>query len=262
MTGTDQFWHDINETRVRGVSLRYWPEEIALKERGPQIASTISKLKLWPARAEIGADSKDSSRIRKWSQESDVDLGEFGTVEGVAVLSRLAPKAENAETLLRSFHISQEWRSYYFEGAPGFLSIELALQLTRDFLPFITPRFGFSDIGRKGDAFWFHGGYPTSGMDEAREARAYAYQAVSLCKSGDENFLGNRLLDIYELNVLSPKHMALRVFGTSLEDWISSGRRGRLIELKKDVYAWVVPDDILAEIRAAFLRAGYLIVPV
>ena len=145
---------------------------------------------------------------------------------------------------------------------PDFLTIQLSLDIARQFLPFMTPRFGFSDISRKGDCFWFHSGYPTSGMDETREARAYAYQAVNLCRPDDESFLGHRLLDIYELNILSPHHLSLRVFGTSLEDWIGCGVRGTLTELKRDVHAWIVPGDLRQVIRQAFLRAGYLVVPV
>jgi hypothetical protein len=262
MTGNRQFWPEINARDVRGISIRAWPEEPDLKKCESQITSAISILDLWPARVEISVDIWEKSKVRKWRQPADATLTEFETVEGISALSGLSPTKVNAERLLRSIHIDQVGPSIYFEGGPDFLSMDLALEGLEIFLPFVTPRYGFSEINLKGDSYFFHQGQPTSGLDERRLARSEAFEAVRICKPDDENFLGNRLLDVFELNILSPAHMALRVFGTSLDDWISAGRRGTLTELKKEVYAWIVPDDIRADIRKAFLSAGYLIVPV
>ena len=262
MTGSYQFWSEINARDVRGVSLHFWPEQLALKDRELQLVAIISLMKLWPATAEVYFDIWKRPKIRKWRGPSDAALGEFETVEAISFISGLSPAKANAEGLLRSIHVSQVGPSIYFEGSPDFLSVDLALKGLGIFLPFVTPRYGFSEINKHGDSYLFHRGQPTSGLDEQRLARSEAFEAVRVCKPGDENFLGQRLLDIFELNILSPAHMALRVFGTSLDDWISSGKRGTLTELKKEVYAWIVPNDIRPEIRKAFLSAGYLIVPV
>jgi hypothetical protein len=259
----DEFWTEANNSEVRGVSLQLWPETFDLKSYLPQICRTISQMDLWPAYVEI-SKGKDFERpkSRRWRTPDHASFDGFDTVKGLTVLSGRRGQHQNIAHATRTISFSQKFRHFYIEGPTDFLTVEFALNLFQEHLAILTPSYGFSDISRWGDCYAFHRGQPTSGMSETREKRAEAFDQIRTLDVDHPQSLSRNLLDIYELNFLSPEHLKMPVFGTTLEKWILSGDRGSLAEIKKGVYTWIVPADIRGPIRSAFLKARYLVVPV
>ena len=248
------------------MSLHYWPEEPRLTECENLIASTMSLLELWPAKAWIFKELLGSHISKRWRASDDVKLAEFEPIVCISADSGKPLSKANLRSRLGLFSIRANEDNHagdmYFEHALDFLTIELGLKVISIWLAVITPRFGFSNIGKKSSVMLLHGGQPTSSDDEVYLKRIRAHEAVRHCEPHEDGYLGKRLLDVFELNILSPAHLSSRIFGRSLEDWIGSGNRGTLTQLKKDVCAWIVPDNIRPNVRQNLLKGGYLIVPV
>jgi hypothetical protein len=58
------------------------------------------------------------------------------------------------------------------------------------------------------------------------------------------------LVDVFDLNVLSPLHMNFPVEGTSFDKWIARDRkRGQLVKIKDEVHVWLVPPEHRQQLR-------------
>jgi len=266
MSKLDALRAELGQSSVRAMSLRYWPEGPKLTECEHLIASTVSLLELWPAKVWIYKEQFGSHTSKRWRASDDVKLAEFESIVGITGDSGKPLSKANLRSRLGLFSIRTpediHGGKVYFEHALDFLTIDLGLKVISTWLTVITPRFGFSNIGTKDSAIPFHAGQPTRSDDEVYLKRIRAHEVVRHCEPYEDGYLGKRLLDVFELNILSPAHLSSRVFGTSLEDWIGSGSRGTLTQLKKDVCAWIVPNNIRPDVRQNLLKGGYLIVPV
>lgn len=124
---------------------------------------------------------------------------------------------------------------------------------------YIEPSYGMSLVGERFDALFFVGGVATTNMD-----RETAFRATSLATSlrQTKEHLAGKMHDVYELNVLSPKHLERAVCGQPLWAWIGAGGRGELIRITDNVTAWLVPDDIRPGVRQTLFSDGALIATV
>jgi hypothetical protein len=263
MSKTDELFFELGGTLVRGISLHDWPEKLDITTCSNKLVSAIDTLSLWPANAGISKDIMKRYAARKWRSANEVDLSEFEFIELLSVNTSKRLTTTNFNQHLSSFSVSLVTRGeIYFEHTPEILSIETGIRVISEWLSVTTPQYGFSTIQPKGTSALFHGGQPNPNDDEAYTMRIRAHEQARYCEPHESDFLGKRLLDVFEMNILSPAHITGRVFGTTLGDWISKGDRGQLRQLKKDVHAWIVPDDIRPDIRQKLLRAKHLVVPV
>ena len=266
MNELDALRAELEQSPVRAFSLHHWLEEPKLAACEGLISSTLSLLALWPTKVLVYKEHFAKPVSKRWAAFNDISLSEFEETVGITAESGKPLSKANLRLRLGLFNITTHEDIYagnmYFEHDPDFLTIELGLKVISEWLTVITPRYGFSNIDTKDSAMLFHAGQPTSSDDEVYLKRIRAHEAVRHCQPHEDGYLGRRLLDVFELNILSPAHLSSRVFNMSLENWITSGGRGALTQLKKDVYAWIVPDNIRPDIRQNFLNAGHLIVPV
>lgn len=250
-------WHD---TPVRGVSIGYWQGALDVKSHTSQLASSISKLKLFPSKAAIYENIFGKSKSQLWESNNDIKLGEYKVIENIDIESSKPLSKRNLECCSRSFSVGPS--NIYFSGTPDTLTVESALDIASVWLQYTGPAYGFSTVQPQSYSHSFHIGLPTNHPDENWVRQVESHQQVRNLKPHQDYYLGSTMLDIFELNILSPAHLSLSVFGTTLADWIAEGNRGSLKELKKDVFAWIVPDEIRIDIRQAFLKSRYLVVPV
>lgn len=264
MHSREELYFALNQTIVRGVSLHAWPEHLALTDCSEILASSLDLLGPWPVKVGISQDIMKRTVVRKWKSASDVDLSEFNFIEslGVEAQERLSKASFDKHLVLLG--VSQALKGeIYFQHLPSILTIDLGIRFIRNWLEVVTPRYGFSTMLRRSKSGSFHSGTPNlSDEDERHVERVRAYEQARYCEPHEDGFLGNRLLDVFEMNILSPAHLASRVFGTTLCDWISKGDRGELKQLKEDVHAWIVADTIREDVRQSLLRAKHLVVPV
>jgi hypothetical protein len=148
----------------------------------------------------------------------------------------------------------------FFDGSPDFLTLDLSLRIIDRLLSKVTPKYGFSAFETMGRCYWFHAGQPTSGMSEAQHERVAAHDQIRHLEPHDPRSLARRLLDVFELNILNQNHLELSVNGIPLGKWIDEGNAGSLRQLKANVFAWFVPDDVRPVARDTLLRAGCLVV--
>lgn len=124
---------------------------------------------------------------------------------------------------------------------------------------YITPLYGFSHIERGAAALFFPFGIASTSLPS--EVRRRVLDLGQSYRVTHEHING-KMHDVYELNVLSPAHLEWPIRSKPLRDWIAAGDRGHLIEVKKDVVAWIVPDDLRATVRSALFKEGALIATV
>lgn len=138
-------------------------------------------------------------------------------------------------------------------------SLSGALDHLKEICKYIEPSYGMSLVGERSDALFFVGGVATTNMN-----RETAFRATSLATSlrQTKEHLAGKMHDVYELNVLSPKHLERAVCGQPLWAWIGAGGRGELIRITDNVTAWLVPDDIRPGVRQTLFSDGALIATV
>jgi hypothetical protein len=78
----------------------------------------------------------------------------------------------------------------------------------------------------------------------------------------NERQLDRRFRDIYPVNLISTGHLALRVEGLPLADWIAKGHRGALSKIGDITWQWSLHPLELIRVRQAMLNAGHLVVSV
>jgi len=157
-----------------------------------------------------------------------------------------------------SYAIRHRQRSYVAAHQLNSFSLEDALGHLKLYCRNFSPSYGFSITAECVDALFYVGGIATTSMDRETSFRATSL-ATSLRQSKEH--LAGRLHDVYELNVLSQKHLERAVCGRPLWAWIGAGRRGELIRITDSVTAWLVPDDIRPGVRQTLFSDGALIAP-
>ncbi len=154
-----------------------------------------------------------------------------------------------------------EWSDYHTQADVEEFDIEAALNHIELFCSYFSPEYGFSYVMSAGDSCWFHGGSSTTSMDRDQTKRANAIRDLAR-PIGTPNPIQGRFHDIYELNLLSRKHIDRVVFGQPLPNWIASGDRGNFLKISDRNWVWIVPDHVRPKVREQFLGAGLLLVPV
>lgn len=150
------------------------------------------------------------------------------------------------------------YKFYFAAKSDVDFSLYSAISHLREVSKYISPLYGISFVDDWSDSLYFVGGIATTSMDRETSFRATSL-ATSLRQSKEH--LAGRLHDVYELNVLSQKHLERAVCGRPLWAWIGAGRRGELIRITDSVTAWLVPDDIRPEVRQTLFSDGALIAP-
>ena len=137
-------------------------------------------------------------------------------------------------------------------------SISNALRHVALFCHNLTPQYGISHVmSPSSSAYFFLGGASTVGMN-AEDSHRANYIGWYLRDYNIGNASYDKLIDIFELNVLNAKHLERQVFGQSLASWIRNGNGGELVEINSKVAVWLVPDEIRPAIRRMFFDAGLI----
>jgi hypothetical protein len=254
------FWEAVNVQPVRSISIRFWPEKIDYRNFETQIEKLVTALDLWPANAGVSTDVWEKPKTKKWKSIDDFTLEAPTPIEGVAIYSNRPKTTENIAAASRTIVLQQDL--VFISAEPHYLTVSLGIKIIKPLLDFLTPTFGFSLVTSKAVDISYHSNTPSSDMSRNDRSRVEAYQQVAHLLPNSENHLSKRLLDVFELNFLSPHHLRSRIFNVSFEDWVDKGRRGELQQIGSDVYAWIVPEDIRPSVRLALLNAGFLIAPI
>jgi len=157
-----------------------------------------------------------------------------------------------------SYSTRNRRRDYVAARQIGSFSVDDALEHLKLYCRNFSPLYGFSITAECAAALIYVGGSAAMGMDHETIHRA-ANLGVTLRQSKEH--LTGKLYDVYELNVLSQKHLERAVCGRPLWAWIGAGRRGELIRITDSVTAWLVPDDIRPGVRQTLFSDGALIAP-
>lgn len=105
-------------------------------------------------------------------------------------------------------------------------------------------------------------GNPLTGLTQAQEEAINKWgNAKGACSSYLNDTISHYLRDIYPLNFLNPHHMAMRVKGQSLKDWIEADpKRGSLKPLiENQLWAWQVPENRIEPVRKVLGKERLLI---
>lgn len=95
-------------------------------------------------------------------------------------------------------------------------------------------------------------GNPASGLTRAQEDEINKWgNAKSSCGAWLDDTISQYLRDIFPLNFLNPRHLAMQVKGQPLKDWIEADpKRGSLKPLiEGKLWTWTVPENRIQAIR-------------
>jgi hypothetical protein len=105
-------------------------------------------------------------------------------------------------------------------------------------------------------------GNPLTGLTPAQEDAINKWgAAIRGCGDYLNDEISHYLRDIYPLNFLNPRHLAMRVKGQSLKDWIESDpKRGSLKSLIANrLWVWQVPENRVQSVRSVLGKERLLI---
>ncbi len=128
-----------------------------------------------------------------------------------------------------------------------------------------TPTYGFAHrmTGGLAASFWPSGVTTMDlGTMETSQAEKLATARATLLGSSlswSKEHL-SKLHDVYEVNILTEKHLERPIMGKSFSGWIDEGGRGSLSKLSDGIFAWTVPDAVRPIVRHHLLNAGCLFV--
>ncbi len=167
---------------------------------------------------------------------------------------------ENNFTDVRS-HISimVQRRRYMLAKPRSQFTTSDVIRHIRAVCKFVTPSYGFSHSEIGPLALAYPSGIGIIGIDRDKLKRI---DSLGQSLRRTKEHLAGKLHDVYGVNVLSPRHLARRIEGRTLRDWIGAGDRGELLTIKDDVSAWIVPDPVRPAVRATLFNEGALIATV
>jgi len=245
---------------VRALTLYDWPQNFDGSAHPAFVVELVEDLKARPTKASFfhRIPNKELSKeyrrtIHKKSKLHDV----LSSVPAYESFELCEPIAGNFLNLKSDVQFSFDHKRRYLAAIPPrTFSPADAIRHVRLFCRHLSPRYGFSRIGECAATIFFAGGVSTTDMSREDGWRA---SALGESRSVTKQHLAGFLLDVFELNVLSPPHLQARLGDKTLEDWIGAGHRGDLIEIDREVAVWLVPEPIRQPIRARLWREGLLI---
>lgn len=77
---------------------------------------------------------------------------------------------------------------------------------------------------------------------------------------GSKRYLSGLLRLVYPYNIITDKHLEMKVQNISLHDWISSeNTKGDLTKINNNLWAWIVKEEYLESVNMVCIDAGLLI---
>lgn len=192
-------------------------------------------------------------------------------------------KSVNTEGLIRAFdtepfnfEISQNagGRLFYFSqsiravGAyntikfGGFSDSELSTKecdsCIKDILSHVSCRYGFSY--QSSNSFKAINYVNDIGISSVNQYDAPMKWQRKFMYSNDDTGYSHHLRLIYERNYLTAKHLALKLDGKPLLEWINQeSYRGKILPVNDDIYLWQIAPEYLEDINRQCGQAGLLI---
>jgi hypothetical protein len=154
----------------------------------------------------------------------------------------------------RSHMAIDEGRKHYFIGLQTSWE-QWALPHLYKITMNVTPVYGFAAAGPVPRVIFYAAGCGTTSMnyDQRKLADSLMHDFI-LGKRHEEGFMH----DLYNLNILSQPHAAMTIGTVPLRDWISLDDRGKLIVINDRVFAWIVPDRVIRNVRETLIKAGII----
>jgi hypothetical protein len=255
---------DYTKQLARGLAIYDWPESIDFGQNSDFLLQLVDDLEIKPTKVWFGLEnSKGCTRtVFKKTTLAKV-LSEFPAYQNLELCTPIGGDYTNVEHSLSYSRDAGELsdRDYSVKKYAETWSVDDALSHLKLLTKHFTPGYGFSIVMPSVEIGWFQGGVGTMSMTKEERQRADALRCT-VGQRGPFHSEFGKLHDVYELNVLSPTHVKRDTFGQTLASWIGAGKRGELLEIKRDVFVWLVPDNIRTSIRASFLKADLLTSPV
>lgn len=250
------------ENPLRAMALYNWPEDFSFSDHREFLVELINDAKVDPTKLIFNPGEKNkrtkSSTKAKTFRELLASADRFAGFEFCRPIDGNYLNLETDMTCLIANYVKQ----YGIANSPARLSVDDLLRHVTLVCKRITPQYGISHVmAPPSSAIFFLAGSGTSSMGQKNSKRS---EAVGHYTTGRQigNFSFNRLIDVFEFNVLNPAHLEREVFGQSLASWIRNNKRGKLVEINSKVAVWLVPDDIRSLVRGIFFNAGLLEVEV
>lgn len=119
--------------------------------------------------------------------------------------------------------------------------------------------YGFSQVRRSREASRWAGGFASGTLGKEERQRV---ATLGWAMRDEPEILAYKMHDIYEMNILSPGHLAAKLNGKEdLRRWITRQRLGNLTPITKDLTTWTLTPAEITLARPVLLKAGALIVP-
>jgi hypothetical protein len=250
------------ERPLRAMALYNWPEDFSFSDHREFLLELVEDARIEPTKLEIeiGTDKRKRTSVRKKGELRKLlsDMPPFTSFEFCRPIDG---NYLDLETDM-SCSITDYAKQYDIASAPERLSVDDLLRHVSLVCKRITPQYGISHVmAPYSAAIFLLGGVGTSSLEEKDNKRA---DAIGHYRKGGQ--IGNpsfdRLIDVFEFNVLNSSHLRREVFGQPLASWIRNSKRGELVEINSNVAVWLVPDDIRSLVRSMFFHSGLLEVEV
>jgi hypothetical protein len=246
---------------ARGLAIYDWSENFEFGQNPNFLLKLIEDLKIRPRKMAFGLGNERTRSRTVYKNSNLLDLiAEFKNYDLMEICTPIDGNYLRVEFSL-SYVKSENDQTYMVQMPVQNWSVNNTLNHLKLLAKHLTPTYGFSIVMPSSQVGWFQSGMSTMSMtnEETKRASELAYTIGS---HGHLQHEYGKLHDVYELNVLSPIHLKRDTFGQTLASWIGVGKRGELLEIKSNLFVWLVPDSIRSAIRASFLNAGLLISPV
>ncbi len=246
---------------LRAMALYNWPEDFDFSGHREFLIELLVDTKIDPIKLEfeIENDKRKMCTVRK-NKRPELIIREAPPFTGFEFCRPIEGNFLNLETDM-TLSVTNFLKLFQLAHSPEVLSPSSALGHIEMLCRSITPQYGISHVKSPSSAAtFFLGGAGTNTMSPDDNRRAGELGQYLIGNNINKPF--DRLIDIFELNVLNPGHLTRQVFGQTLASWIRSKKRGELVEINSKVAVWLIPDDVRPLIRGLFFNAGLLEVPV
>ena len=246
---------------LRALVLYDWPEKFNVPAHPEFVVELVDDLAMHPTKASFferiaNKELAKETRRTLFKKTKLIDLmSSFPSCEGFELS---APIEKNFLNLLSDlqYEASNSDQKYLVALPPEKLPLEIAIRHIRLLCSRVSPSYGFSRTSPCPEVLFFAGGHSNVGRPKEENFRA---AALGQSRVRTKQHLAGKILDVFELNVLSETHLQNRVRGQALKSWILTGNHGVLVEVNKKVSVWLVPEDIRQPIRARLWREGLFI---
>jgi hypothetical protein len=244
----------MNDPR-RSLALYGWPEDFVPIRDNSLLTSLIDVAKLDPNKITFFLPGVDTTRQRTVSKNKTVsriieDFGPFRLIVAERILDNDFRASQNS----LEFDVTR--CQLVLENDVTLFGEKETVLALNSILSVFTPRYGFADVFDGIAASFLPGG--TGSRQMTRENNRRADDLFNSMRRTQAH-LNGKMHDVYALNVLSDAHMNWPVGGGSLKEWIETGGRGELFNLKPGVTAWTLKDGIKAGVRDDLFKMGCLI---